>query len=259
MAKHSRVWNREKYEEYIREGRGQGTGLEYKAWIRIQNFASHGVVSRIKGRKTNRVHDLMSNNELAYFYLLDWSDKVLDIREQYPLLDLDTAIEVASWAGIKYPADKISAFPYVLTCDFMITTEEGLKARTIKMASELNQERVLEKLEIERRYWTVHGVDWKIVTENEISYVKAKNIEWLYSAQNFGANEYISGVMTEMVEMFKSGRYSIIETAQKVEEKFLLSRGTGLFLFKHLALNKTISFDLNAKLDLNMMKVSVII
>ena len=169
MSKHSRIWNQEKYKEYLRKGRGQGTGAEYKAWINIQDFASHGIVSRVKGHKTGRIHHLMSNNELAYFYLLDWSDEVKDIREQYPLLDLDSAAAIAARAGIKYPADNISGFPYVLTTDFMITTNQGLKARTVKMSSELNKERVLEKLEIERRYWEGNGIGWKIVTENEIS------------------------------------------------------------------------------------------
>jgi len=28
---------------------------------------------------------------------------------------------------------------------------------------------VLEKLEIERRYWFKQGIDWKIITENELS------------------------------------------------------------------------------------------
>jgi len=169
MAKRSRVWNQSVYEKYIREGRGQGEGAEYIPWIKVQNFASRGIVSRVKGKKTGRIHHLMSKHELVYFYHLDWSDNVLDIREQYPLLDLDAAVTIAAQAEIKYPADKVSGFPYVLTCDFMITTLKGQKARTIKMSSELTNKRVLEKLEIERRYWFKQGIDWKIITENELS------------------------------------------------------------------------------------------
>jgi len=168
MSKYSRNWNRSIYDRYLREGRGCGSNSDYKPWIYVQSFSSKGIVSRVKGQKTGRVHHLMSNNELAYFYLLDESDDVLDIREQYPLLDLSTAIKGASQAGIKYPVDNISGFPYVLTCDFMITTKQGLRARTVKMSSELNQKRVLEKLEIERRYWDIYGIDWKIVTEKEM-------------------------------------------------------------------------------------------
>jgi len=257
MAKHSRLWNRNIYDEYLRQGKGQGAGSDYEAWIRIQDFASKGVVSRIKGRKTGRVHQLMSNNELAYFYHLDWSDDVLDIREQYPLLDLDSAVAIAAQIGVKYPADKISGFPYVLTTDFMVTTRQGLKARTIKMSAELNKKRVLEKLEIEKRYWDIHGIDWKIVTENEISYIKAKNIEWLYSAQDFNATNESTEIIraTEtMLNMFETSEQSVKTIAKIVEEKFLLAEGTGLHLFKYLTLNRKISFDLNETLDLNNTK-----
>jgi hypothetical protein len=178
------------YEKYVREGRGYGSGSDYTPWIRIQDFASRGIVSRVKGRTTGRVHHLMSNNELAYFYILDWSDKVADIREQYPLSDLECAVKVAAQAGIKYPTDRVSGYTYMMTCDFMLTTTNGYNARTVKMSSELSNPRTLEKLEIERRYWLEQGVDWKIVTEREIPFQKAKNIEWLYTAQDWLIQPY---------------------------------------------------------------------
>jgi len=262
MAKHSRIWNREKYEEYIREGRGQGSGVNYKAWVQIQDFGSQGIVSRAKGLKTGRIHHLMSNNELAYFYLLEWSDDVIDIREQYPLLDLNCAVDCAAQAGIKYPKDNISGFPYVLTCDFMITTAQGFKARTIKMSAELSDRRVLEKLEIERRYWNMRGIEWKIVTENEISFIKAKNIEWLYSAQDFkpeNESDRINDAMKTMLEMLDAAEYYVMKIIKAIEEKYSLSEGIGLLLYKYLALNKRIGFDLGGPVNLNILKkVSVI-
>ncbi|NLV51612.1 MAG: heteromeric transposase endonuclease subunit TnsA [Clostridiales bacterium] len=261
MSKHSRVWNQSIFEKYLREGRGRGDGPGYMPWIRIQDFASNGVVSRVKGRKTGRIHHLMSNNELAYFYLLDWSDSVLDIREQYPLLDLDCAIKAATQAGIKYPTDNVSGYPYVMTCDFLITTAQGLKARTIKLSSELTNTRTVEKLEIERRYWAANGVDWKLVTENEISYRKAKNIEWIYSAQDFEALQSESDAFIKAKDLtrrlFNSFEFSIVEIAQIVEDKFHFGQGIGLLLFKVLVLNGEIYVDLNKRLNLNAKKVAV--
>ena len=112
----------------------------YKPWIQIQDFPSRGIVSRVKGRKIGRVHHLMSNLEIEYFYLLDWSEKTQDIREQYPLEDLTTAISIAETAGIRYPYDKASGFPYIMTSDFLITTRNGLAARAIKPTKELKKQ-----------------------------------------------------------------------------------------------------------------------
>lgn len=256
MAKHIRVWNQSVYERYLREGRGRGDGPGYTPWIRVQDFASRGVVSRVKGRTTGRVHHLMSNNELAYFYLLDWSEHVLDIREQYPLLDLEYAMRVAAEAGIKYPADRASGYPYVLTCDFMITTAQGLIARTVKMTSELGNARVLEKLEIERRYWAAHGVDWKIVTEKEISYQRARNIEWLYAAQGF-SGEAFCGAKALMLELYNYRTISITEMARTVEAVYSLEQGIGLLLFKRLVLDGEIHVDMDRPFHVTMREALV--
>jgi uncharacterized protein YjhX (UPF0386 family) len=255
MARHRRVWNASVYDRYVREGRGSGWGPGYSPWIRVQDFPSRGVVSRIKGRTTGRVHHLLSNNELAYFYILDWSEKVTDIREQYPLSDLSLAVEIAVQAGVKYPTDNSSGYPYVLTCDFMITTADGLKARTIKMASELNNARTMEKLEIERRYWEMHSIEWKIVTEHEIPYQKAKNIEWLYSMLGFtwaGCNpDKLPQAREMLLWMLRNEEYGILEATRAIERDYQLVSGCGLQLFKQLVLNRAISINLDEPIDLN--------
>ena len=123
MSRNRRAWNQSIYNKYLREGRGQGIGTDYDSWIHVQDFPSLGMVSRVSGTTTGRIHHLMSNLELSVFYLLDWSDNVLDIREQYPLLDLAQAVEIAERANIKYPYDPESGFPYVLTSDFYLETK----------------------------------------------------------------------------------------------------------------------------------------
>jgi hypothetical protein len=259
MGKHHRKWNQSVYEQRLREGRGCGSGADYKPWICVQDFASRGVVSRVKGRTTGRVHHLMSNNELAYFYMLDWSDSVTDIREQYPLSDLNCAVRSATQAGIRYPRDNVSGYPYVMTCDFMITTSSGVKARTVKQTSELSNKRTLEKLEIERRYWAALGVDWRIVTEREISRQKAKNIEWLYSSDGFSIDGYskheLESARNMLFNMLNCGLCSINEIARIVEGEYFLPAGSGLQLFKQLVLSRRYAVDLTQPLNLNNAEV----
>jgi len=251
MAKRSRKWNSDKYERYIHEGRGQGEGENYSPWIRIHDFASTGIVSRIAGSKTRRVHHFMSMNEKNYFYLLEWSDDVLDIREQYPLLDIELAVELAGKAGIRYPRDSISGYPYVLTCDFMITTERGLKARTIKLSTELRDKRVLEKLEIERRYWEIVGIEWRVVTENEIPLRKVRNIEWLH-ASNSPPDEIVillsdNNFLYELKEVYNQTQHSLYLTSQWLENKYALADGIGLQVIRYLIWVKQLPYTLESK------------
>ena len=248
MAKHSRVWNESAYRKRIREGRGQGIGAQYIPWIKIQDFASRGMVSRIHGTKTGRVHHLLSNNEMHFFFLLDWSDDVTDIREQYPLLDLRMAIEIAESLGVQYPYDKASGFPYVLTSDFFIETKDGYCVRTVKSSSELQNPRVREKLEIERRYWQKQKMDWKIVTENEINVQKAKTIEWLSQARDLDRMEIPDEICDILLNYFTERLFgnerSLTMLFSDVEQNFSLLPGTGLNVYKHLIYWKHIEVDI---------------
>lgn len=99
MAKRHWMWNEQKYRKYLKEGRGQGTLSAYKPWIMIHDFPSLGMISRVLGKIMGRIHHLLSNMERSYFYILDWSDEVSDIREQYPLLDIAVVLEIADKAG----------------------------------------------------------------------------------------------------------------------------------------------------------------
>lgn len=113
---------------------------------------------------------------------------VVDILEQYPLLPLDDMLALAKLYGFDHPAvpnkdDPKTLDPVVMTTDFLITLvgeEKILQARTIKYAADLQSPIVLQKLEIERRYWEARRISWGIVTEHDIPHVLADNVELLY-------------------------------------------------------------------------------
>lgn len=255
MAKRHRTWNEQKYRRYIKEGRGQGSLSAYKPWILIHDFPSLGMVSRVLGKTTGRIHHLLSNMELSYFYILDWSDKVCDIREQYPLLDIAAVLEIADKAGIRYPFDNVSGFPYILTSDFLITTPDGEMVRSIKQKKDLENPRVREKLEIERRYWAKYGVDWKLVTEDEINQQKARNIEWLFQAsslpETFGNLEVFEECLSCFEDIYFRTDYSIIMVAKEVERRCELDAGMGIRVFQYLVQSKRIPFYIEGTLELN--------
>jgi hypothetical protein len=231
----------------LKEGRGQGTGAEYVPWVHIHDFSSSGMVSRIKGSKTGRVHHFMSNLEVMFFYLLDWSDEVLDIREQFPLIDICDAIEIADKAQIRYPYDMKSGFPYVMTSDFFVDTIDAPTVITVKPSAELSKPRVREKLEIERRYWSIRNIRWRVVTENQINKTKAKNIEWLSQAKDlsqFGLiDEEQSAYKAYFMICYAEDMYNLGGIVSNIEREFQLPPGMGLNIFKHLAFWKQIAFD----------------
>jgi hypothetical protein len=68
-----------------------------------------------------------------------------------------------------------------MTTDFRVTVKQGTKtveqARAIQSVKDLQSQRNLEKLEIERCYWKQRGIDWGIVTERDIPNIVAENVK----------------------------------------------------------------------------------
>lgn len=196
----------------------------------------------------------MSNNELMYFYLLEWSEEVEDIREQYPLLDVGTTVDIASRAGIQHPVDSYSGFPYVMTTDFVITTKRGLVARAVKMSGELRSSRVVEKLEVERRFWKARGVPWGLVTEREISAIKARNIGWLHAfgvSCKFTPDFIDKRLLLAIKESYNNTCEPVRSLCARYDLAWDAKPGTSLMLFKYLAATKQIAVNLDEKMDLN--------
>ena len=257
MARSRYDWTQAKFERYVKEGRGKGRGKDYKPWITIQDFPSVGRASRSLGWKSGRIHHLMSDWESRLFYLLEWSKKVQDIREQYPLLDLDLAMEIAKEMGIEYPVNRKSNTPYVLTTDFMLTVKRGKKSvqigRTFKTTKDFCKKRTIEKLELERRYWQKQNIDWAIVTEQEISKIFASNIQWVHPDYHWKLSEeqnkeqnnencyYFSNILKERLSN-KKLKISTITTG--LDKDMDLEVGTSLSLFKHLVARKEIVVDM---------------
>lgn len=110
-------------EKWIKEGRGSGVGADYKPCINI--LSSLGRSTRLKGIKTKRQHEFLSDLERNYLYLTEYSDLVVDIREQFPLLPLEETIVIADELGLKHPINPKTHKPVVMTTDFLLTVDKG--------------------------------------------------------------------------------------------------------------------------------------
>lgn len=254
MSKRKNQWNEDRIARYYAEGRGSGELSNYKPWLTIQDVPSMGRVHRLKGWKTNRIHHFLSDLERDYFYLLDWAGDVVDIREQYPL-DREKTVQIADQLQIMHPKDSSTQTPIVSTTDFLITIRRDKKmlhfARTIKPCEELNDKRVIAKLEIERQYWTSAGVDWGIVTERDLPKEICRNIGWIHSSYFIDEGEEID--LAIILYDYIHGKDTLLLDALKsFDELYACEQGTALSLFRYLVAHKYIGIAMDKPLDLRL-------
>lgn len=258
MAKRSLDWNNNKLNRFLKEGRGKGEGKEYKPWLTIQDMPSLGRVTRAYWHKTQRIHHFFSDNEARMFYLLAWEDAVTDIREFYPLLNMEEVIKDKRGIDFSKFADKESGTPFVFTTTFLITykndeNEDCYIARSVKATDELERKYIIEKFEVERRYWESKGIDWGLITQKDIPVIKAKNIEWVYSTLdttdiNIDTKNELSLLL---LQLLKNNINNVRNITTLFDEQYNLDAGVGLFLFKYLIATKIIKVDMNSKININ--------
>lgn len=243
MAKRNRKTTQKQTQKRLKEGRGSGNFEDYKPWLQIQDVASQGLATRIKGYKTGRIHHFLSKTELELFLLFEWSEKVIDIKEQFPL-DQPETIALAKELGFKHPTDPRTQESIVMTTDLVLTVRQpvGKKefARTVKFSKDLLNPRVLEKLEIERLYWKERNIDWGIVTERDIDKVLAKNIGWVRTFSEPGSLppslevDNIPKVERFLYRFVKDRAVPLRSITKSSDTKFSLDPGSSLSLVKHL-------------------------
>jgi len=239
-------YTKAKRERYLRENRGQGNGLNYKPWLNVQDLASLGRSTRVYSIKTGRTHHFLSDLETNYFYLFDWQEKVIDIREQYPL-QREITLDLARKHVIKHPQDNITKEFIDLTTDFLLTLVDRngnhtFSAITVKYCKDLDNKRVLEKFEIERRYWALKSVEWRIVTERDLPIDIVKNIKWCRSFMDEKSEKIDQIQVTSLLQCFSSAdkTTNLVTISTQQDSLLSLEHGSTLKLIKYLLANKQI-------------------
>lgn len=140
-------------------------GLDYKSWLSIRDVPSMGTSSSVPGLKVKRPIHTLSELETTYFYLTERAPNVVDIREQWPILDLDRTLRLCSDLGVRHGYR--GSYPEPFTIDFLITEENGgivsYRAASIKTAKDALDPKVRQRLAVEYAWCSERGIPWKLV------------------------------------------------------------------------------------------------
>lgn len=261
MAKRKRMFMAKTFQKWLKEGRGTGTGASYKPWYTIHDVASRGVSHRIQSAwTTGRETHLLSNLERDWFFVFDWSPLVVDIREQFPLLPLQETQAIAVECGVEHPCDRRTKerHPVVLTSDFRLTIRgaAGLfdQVRTVKYADRLADQRVLEKFEIERRYWARRDIDWGLVTEQDLPGSLARNVELLHDRRNLTdrltlSPEQLYTIARTLTETVSQKQLPLRQATAACDAQFGLSKGAALTVVYYLLANRYWEIDMYTRIN----------
>jgi hypothetical protein len=166
---------------------------EYEPFYRTQDVTSSGIKARVPcPHSPGRVYHTLSTNETFKLIELLHDPLVVDIKEQYPVVDVKKSEAFAKAMEIKHPRLVWSATNSVITWDFLCTMKAGPKRVIIvKPSSQLEDERTKQKIELEMALAISCGYEVCIVTDKDVKTEAVKNIFRILRGANL-PNELVS-------------------------------------------------------------------
>lgn len=254
------AWTEKKIAQLQKEGRGQGQGSAYNPWIKTRRaLGSRGANHRYYGLKTGgREHHFLSDGEANFFFLLEWTPNVTDIREQYPFLDRGETLAIAAAAGLHHPCYPGTDIPCVITLDFLVNFSEGgqenLGAFSVKTASDLTDTNTLDTLELERRICASINARYRLVVSDTLDGNVMSNVRNMYQAL---PSSIESADMSHRIAMFcdrvmadleqPKGDAMVAEYAREFDALHGLQPGFTLRVIWNLMWQRRIGYDLHAR------------
>ncbi len=228
----------------------------------MTTFSSKGRATRIYGYKTKRIHHLQSDNQLRLFLLLEWNDMVKNIEENVELKDLEIVIDNVEDLRLDKFSDSEGQL-YQLHTNLLITIKrdnsEEQVAISVKSLSELERKTVIEKMEIERRFWKSKGIQFYVVTEKEINKQLVDNIKWVRETLIDKSIENKRELAEHLYYFLQENEQEkLIDVLAEFDDNFVVKRGTSLFIFRYLIGIKEIALNMKKSIDLNEI-ISVLI
>lgn len=264
MARGRKLESLQDYQRALKNKYGIGSGKDYKPWLRVQDVKSKGNRTVIPGRKSQRLHHMMSSIESEFFYLAEFMDNVTDIREQFPILPLNYTQKVAKVLGIQHPYHPKTKEPLIITTDFLLTISspsgELFHAVSVKPESESEKLRVLEKIDIERVCWELLGVKFSFFTGNELTRTQSKNIDWVTAPFRDNSLFFSEQQINYALSFIQLGLCDIEELCNKFISLKITSDSDALLLIRYLIADKYIDVDLSFNIpELGVLDVKSIV
>lgn len=139
----------------------------------------------------------------------------------------------------------------MLSSDFLVDFEDPSHpavALQAKYSVDLEKPEIIERLELERRYWEEKEISWAVVTEREISRTAFTNIQWLYPAQadeNIVLNDLERYYSLFLYEFQRHPDQTLTNIVQNLDVAYELEPGLALYWLRQLLARHYFLFDIN--------------
>jgi len=256
VSKFLKIRSEEDIQKLVKDGRGAGKLATYKPWIYSTDFASQGRVRSMYSHRFGRPHELLSDGERNVFRMLEWSPRVTDVREQYPLPRSITR-KAAADLGIKHPTYPGTHIDYILTVDFCVDEvrdgNDFQQMIDVKTEDDLQDPDKVARLEIARLSCFMLGINHNVLFSEDVPKQKVKNLMWIRDAlldpdqPDEPYTGYFEQHMARMAQNIHDFRFDgpANDYCTAYEQRNGMNSGDGLRVMRMLLWERTLTMDRN--------------
>lgn len=246
----------------------------YNGWVRAINEKMYRPYLTVrKVNKCGRRHWLMcdiqkrevhllSDGERRAYEIMVSDPRTVSVFEQYAL-DITETLAIAKQFGFVHPRNYKTSQLSVMTTDFLIVTQavDKLGANTIKKtaytfkySSELYTDstcsafsksatRTIQKLKIEQEYWKRRGIEYRIITELQMTKEWAWNINFCKIGIKQPVDKELAVRFSELFyNKWEQNRYINLSNLLKLSASAMcIDHSTAEQLFYFCVLNKLVN------------------
>lgn len=239
----------------IRRGRGVGQGLGYRPWLKVRDVPSQGTSSSVSGIHLRRTYQLLSEHEAIYFFLTERRPSVIDIQEQWPILDIDQTLKLCAQSGVRHSYR--GAYPEPFTIDFLITEmidgEVKCRAASIKTPEDAADPEVRQRLAVELAWCRERGIPWSLVDTSAFNRTLLANLRFLraWFVNHYKPNFESVALFTQQFQVSYGTNILLDELIERVATRLHLASSLARNTFLYCAWSGRIKVSFQHPLSLN--------
>jgi hypothetical protein len=239
---------------------GVGQGAEYRSFLTLRDFPSKGNSHVIRHTTIPRLFIFFSDPEATNFYLRERNPRIVDMRENVPILDIDWTMEACAHVGIRHQYK--NGYPFPFTLDLVISELYGKdvedRVESVKTPEDAAKEEVLKRLSVEANWCRIRPevsyslIDTAAYMENDKQLLSVL----LFMRRWFQEGYQSNGIREAKFERAFSTAYErnmpLDELMRKAAKTMRISEDLALDMFRFCAWHDRIPVSLKRPLALNL-------
>ncbi|MCX4173717.1 MULTISPECIES: TnsA endonuclease N-terminal domain-containing protein [Paraburkholderia] len=234
---------------------GVGSLTAYKPWRTINNSGVKGTAGCVHGIRIDRRYEILDERARIYFFLLERVLEIVDIRESWPILDINGTVRLCCQFDVTH--SKHDIFPEPICVDFLLTERgpDGLKFRAVALSADSRRmsARNQRLKQVARQWCNDHGIGWSLVDTSKLDRTVLDSLRFIrgWYRHRYVPDPQVADTFAKFFMDHYQNNLVLDELVESVRKVLRIPPDTALDIFRYCAWSHRIPLSLTGRIAKN--------